>query len=113
MVTTTVTRRGHQVPRAHYVLSSLRNNPEALLRLIRQVWSVENEWHWLRDTQLQEHAHRYGNRYGAPLCSSLRMVVINLLRIAAPDQCTKASKNWVTTTKGYSHLEACSRVRLQ
>jgi predicted transposase YbfD/YdcC len=113
MVTTTVTRREHQVTRAHYVLSSLRNNPEALLRLTRQGWSVENEWHWPRDTQLHEHAHRNGKRNGAPLCSSLRMVVMNLLRIAASDQCTKVSKNWVTTTKGYSHSEAWSRGRLQ
>jgi len=39
MITTTVTRRGHQVPRAHYFLTSLRTKPEALLRLIRQRWS--------------------------------------------------------------------------
>ena len=35
MITTTVTRRGHQDPRAHYFLSSLRTKPEALLQLIR------------------------------------------------------------------------------
>jgi len=37
MITTTVTRRDHQVPRAHYFLTSLRTKP-ALLRLIRQRW---------------------------------------------------------------------------
>ena len=46
MITTNVTRRAQQVPRAHYFLTSLRNKPEALLRLIRQRWSIENEWHW-------------------------------------------------------------------
>jgi len=80
MVTTTVTRRGHQVPRAHYFLTSLRTKPEALLRLIRQRWSIENEWHWPRDTQLHEDAHRYANRNGAPLFSFLRTVAMNLLR---------------------------------
>jgi len=80
MVTTTVTRREHQVPRAHYFLTSLRTKPEAVLRLIRQRWSIENEWHWPRDTQLHEDAHRYANRNGATLFSFLRTVVMNLLR---------------------------------
>ena len=76
MITTTVIRRGKQVARAHYFLTSLRTKAEALLRLIRHCWSIENEWHWQRDTQLHEDAHRYANRKGAPL----RTVVMNLLR---------------------------------
>ena len=60
--------------------TSLRTAPEALLRLIRQRWSIENEWHWARDTQLGEDAHRYANRTGAPVFSFLRTVVMNLLR---------------------------------
>ena len=51
-----------------------------MLRLIRQRWSIENEWHWVRDTQLGEDAHRYTNRIGAPVFSCLRTVVMNLLR---------------------------------
>ena len=35
-----------------------------MLRLIRQRWSIENEWHWARDAQLGEDAHRYANRTG-------------------------------------------------
>jgi predicted transposase YbfD/YdcC len=84
MISTTVTRRGHQPPQAHYFLTSLRTKPEELLRLIRQRWSIENECYWPRDTQLHEHAHRYANRYanrkGAPLFAFLRTVVMNLLR---------------------------------
>ena len=59
---------------------SLRTAPEALLRQIRQRWRIENEWHWARDTQLGEDAHRYANRTGAPVFSFLRTVVMNLLR---------------------------------
>lgn len=80
MISTTVTRRGKQVPRAHYFLTSLRTKPEALLRLIRQRWSIENEWHWARDVQLGEDAHRYANRNGVPVFAFLRTVVMNLLR---------------------------------
>jgi len=36
--------------------TSIRTKPEALLRLIRQRWSTENEWHWARDAQLGEDA---------------------------------------------------------
>ncbi len=66
--------------RAHTFLTSLRTAPKALLRLVRQRWSIENEWHWVRDVQLGEDAHRYANRIGAPLFSFLRTVVMNLLR---------------------------------
>jgi hypothetical protein len=48
--------------------------------LIRQRWSIENEWHWVRDPQLGEDAHRYANRTGAAVFSFLRTVVMNLLR---------------------------------
>jgi len=73
MVPTTVTRRGHQVPRAHYFLSSLRTKSEALLRLIRQRRSIENEWHWPRDTQLHENVQLKAKVIGALLfCSCAR-----------------------------------------
>jgi predicted transposase YbfD/YdcC len=70
------------IEQAHYFLTSLRTAPKALLRLVRQRWSVENEWHWVRDVQLGEDAHRYTNRVGAPLFSFLRTGVLNLLRRA-------------------------------
>ncbi len=45
-------------------ITSLRTTPEALLRLVRERWSVES-WHWIRDTQLHEDDHRYrGNGAG-------------------------------------------------
>ena len=62
MMSTYVTRRGKQVPRDPYFLTSLQTKPGALLRLIRQRWSIENEWHWPRDTQMHEDAHGYANR---------------------------------------------------
>jgi predicted transposase YbfD/YdcC len=79
-VISTVNRKSKRVEQAHYFLTSLRTAPKALLRLVRQRWSIENEWHWVRDVQLGEDAHRYANRVGAPLFSFLRTVVMNLLR---------------------------------
>ena len=79
LFTTKTTRKGTSSVR-HLFITTIRTTPEALLRLIRQRWSIENEWHWARDTQLGEDAHRYANRIGTPVFSFLRTVVMNLLR---------------------------------
>jgi predicted transposase YbfD/YdcC len=80
LITTARTRKGMRGVACHRFITSLRTTPDALLRLIRQRWSIENEWHWARDTQLGEDAHRYANRTGAAVFSFLRTVVMNLLR---------------------------------
>jgi hypothetical protein len=44
---------------------------------VRDRWSIEG-WHWIRDYQLHENAHRYrGNRVGA--LASLRIAALNLM----------------------------------
>lgn len=64
----------------HLFLTSLRTTPEALLQLLRDRWSIEG-WHWIRDIQLHEDAHRYrGN--GAGAMATLRTAALNLLRLA-------------------------------
>ena len=81
VITDTMTRSsGERSIRRHLFLASLRTSPDALLRLIRQRWSIENEWHWARDAQLGEDAHRYANRTGAPVFALLRTSAMNLLR---------------------------------
>jgi predicted transposase YbfD/YdcC len=80
VITDTVKAGGQRTVRRHLFLTSIRTTPGALLRLIRQRWSIENEWHWARDAQLSEDAHRYANRTGAPVFSLLRTIVMNLLR---------------------------------
>jgi hypothetical protein len=46
---------------------------------MRDRWSIEG-WHWIRDTQLNEDAHRYrGN--GACVMGCLRTIELNLLRL--------------------------------
>ena len=80
VITDTLSRKGKRSVRRHLFLTSVRTTPQALLRLIRQRWSIENEWHWARDAQLGEDAHRYANRIGAPVFAFLRTIVMNLLR---------------------------------
>ena len=79
-VTVIGTRGGKPFKATHRFLTSLRTTPEALLQLVRDRWSLEC-WHWIRDTQLHEDAHRYrGN--GAAALASLRTAALNLLRLA-------------------------------
>ena len=45
-----------------------------MLQLVRDRWSIEG-WHWIRDTQLHEDAHRYrGN--GASVMATLRTAAL-------------------------------------
>ena len=79
-VTASGSRSGKPFRANHLFLTSLRTTPEALLRLVRDRWSIEG-WHWIRDTQLHEDAHRYrGN--GAGEMATLRTAGMNLLRVA-------------------------------
>ncbi len=69
-VVATGSRDGKPFRATHLFLTSLRTTPEALLQLVRDRWSIEG-WHWIRDTQLHEDAHRYrGN--GAGTMATLR-----------------------------------------
>ncbi|WP_315856430.1 transposase [Synechococcus sp. J7-Johnson] len=60
--------------------TTLRTSPKAMLRLVRQRWAIENQWHWPRDTQLGEDAHRYAQRNGVQVLALLRTLALNLLR---------------------------------
>jgi hypothetical protein len=78
-VVTTGQRDGKPFNACHLFLTSIRTTPEALLQLVKDRWSIEG-WHWIRDTQLKEDAHRYrGN--GAGVMGCLRTVALNLLRL--------------------------------
>jgi predicted transposase YbfD/YdcC len=74
------TRDGNLFQATHLFLSSLRKTPEALLKLVRDRWSIEG-WHWIRETQLHEDAHRYRG-HGAGVMATLRSAALNLLRLA-------------------------------
>ena len=64
----------------HLCITSLRTSPKALLRLVWQRWAIDNQWHWPRDTQLGEDAHRYTHRNGVQVLALLRTLALNLLR---------------------------------
>jgi hypothetical protein len=49
--------------------TSLRTTPEALLKLVRDRWSIEG-WHRIRDTQLHEDDHRYRGNGACPVSTT-------------------------------------------
>ncbi len=60
--------------------ATMRTSSKALLRLVRQRWAIENEWHWVCDVQLGEHAHRYAERNGVQVLALLRTLGLRLLQ---------------------------------
>ena len=73
-------RDGEPFHHVHLFITTLRTSSKALLRLVRQRWAIENQWHWPRDTQLGEDAHRYSHRNGVQVLALLRTMAMNLLR---------------------------------
>ena len=74
-------REGKPQDETRYYVSSLRTGAKALLRAIRQRWSIENSWHWVRDVPLREDAHRYREFNGVQILAMLRSLAINALRL--------------------------------
>ena len=64
-----------------YDVSSLRTGAKALLRHVRDRWSIENSWHWGRDVALREDAHRYREINGVQILATLRSLAINALQL--------------------------------
>ena len=49
----------------------------AILRAIRERWSFENSWHWVRDVTLREGAHRYRENNGEQIMATLLSLAIS------------------------------------
>jgi hypothetical protein len=81
----------------HLFLTSLRTTPDALLRLVRERWSMIS-WHCIRDTQLREDQHRHrGN--GAGVMAALRTATMNLLHLSGFDSICEGLRAVMHDTK--------------
>ena len=50
--------------------------PRPYSKHVRDRWSIENSWHWPRDTQLKEDAHRYRELNDVQILATLRSLAI-------------------------------------
>ncbi|MGL6134260.1 MAG: ISAs1 family transposase [Prochlorococcaceae cyanobacterium] len=74
-------REGKPTDETRYYVTSLRTGAKALLRHVRDRWSIENSWHWVRDVALREDAHRYREDNGVQILATLRSLAVNALRL--------------------------------
>jgi predicted transposase YbfD/YdcC len=74
-------RDGKPTDEIRYYVTSLRTGAKALLRHVRDRWSIENSWHWVREVPLREDAHRYREYNGVQILATLRSLAINALRL--------------------------------
>ncbi len=63
-----------------YYLSSLPADAEALARVIRLHWSIENTLHWVLDVTFHEDASRVRTGHGAENLSLVRRLALSLLK---------------------------------
>lgn len=59
----------------------MRTTAKALLQHVRDRWSIENSWHWPRDTQLRDDTHRYRESNAVRIMGTLRSLAMNALRL--------------------------------
>ena len=74
-------REGKPTDETRYYVTSLRTSAKSLLQQVRDRWSIENSWHWVRDVPLREDAHRYREDNGVQIRATLRSLAINALRL--------------------------------
>ena len=74
-------RDGKPTDETRYYVTSLRTSARFLLQHVQDRWSIENSWHWVRDVQLREDAHRYRENNGVQILATLRSLAINALRL--------------------------------
>jgi predicted transposase YbfD/YdcC len=60
------------VDETRFFVTSLRTNASALLRHVRNRWSMENDWRWPRDIPLRKDAHRTRETNGVQILATLR-----------------------------------------
>lgn len=79
--------RRHSIPvdipqgETRYHVSSLRTGAKALLKSSWHRWFIKNSWYCVRDAPLNEGFHRIWKLNGFQILSTLRSLVINVLRI--------------------------------
>lgn len=108
-------REGEPVDETHYYVlvertsrcdTSLRTTAKALLQHVRDRWSIENSWHWPRDTQLRGDAHRYHEPNGVRILATLRSLGMNALRLADFWSIPRAWPLWPMTSGDFWHCWA-------
>ncbi len=92
-------REGRPTDETRYDVSSLCTGANALIQHIRDRWSKENSWHWLRDVPRREDAQRDRENNGVQILATLRNQSINGCGSKGSGRSSIASLPWLPTTR--------------
>ena len=87
-----------------YDVSSVRTSAKGLLQHVRNRWSIENRWHWVRDVLLREDARSYRENNGVQILATLRSLAINALRLEGIRSITEGMAALAHDIKGLLRL---------
>ena len=76
-------------------ITSKRGSPRRLLELNRGHWSIENKSHYVRDVTFAEDDSRVRKGSGSHVLSTLRNIVIGLLRLVGFKNIAKGIRDMV------------------
>lgn len=82
-----VSRRGKDKPVVRHFICSKIYAPEALLKIVRTHWSIENSLHWVLDVVLDEDQARNRKDNAPENLATIKRMALNVAR-AHPDQKT-------------------------
>ena len=68
------------MPAQEWVVENWPGSATILMKHVGDRCSIENSWHWPRDTQRREDAHRYHETNGVLIMATLRSLAMNALR---------------------------------
>jgi len=92
VLTSKVEKNGIITSNMRYYLSSLTENAESFLHIIRSHWSIENSLHYVKDVVFQEDFNRMRMGQIPSVASLLRSFAINILNINDFPNKTQARK---------------------
>jgi hypothetical protein len=95
-------RDGKATDETRYYATSLRTGAKALLRHVRDRWSIENSWHWVRDVPLREDAHRYREVNGVQILAPSAAWRSMPCGSMGSGQSPRVSPPWLTTSRACS-----------
>ena len=84
-------KTGKTTKERRYYISSHRDDPEGLLKIIRSHWAIENSLHWVLDMTFHEDASRIRKKNAAQNFSQIRKLTLNLLKLES-SKCSLVNK---------------------
>lgn len=91
-----INKTGEKIKQFRFFASSLEYTAEAFSKVIRKHWEVENKLHWVLDVAMREDECRMRVGFSAENFSTVRHIVLNLLRKEPSKKSIRRKQNQVS-----------------